>query len=116
MEQMTEAEVLHHSDAYLAELVADKRLGSLAPRICHHIFPRDGAKADCYIPELPRKLRAIVPEARIDVLGDPVGIEVWQETEPERTWLSPLISALHRAADECSAVYAGWSYEPRRVD
>jgi hypothetical protein len=68
MSPTTEPELLASSDACFAELLAAKRLGAVYPRICHHFFPRDGEQTDCYIPELPRMIRAIVPEAWIDVL------------------------------------------------
>lgn len=114
MTPFTEAVLLADSDAYLAKLEATGRLGAIEPRVCHHFFPLDGADSNAYLPELPVKLAEIDPEGLIDVIGDPVGLEVWDLLEPTASWLGPRISAFHNAAIECSAVYGGWSYEPKR--
>lgn len=113
MTPFTEAELLAQSAAYLAELEADGRLGSQRPRVCHHFWPLDGAGPDVYLPQLPRLIAKIDPTGHIDVIGDPVGVEVWNVTEPNASWLHPRIGAFHAAAVSCSAVYGGWSYEPR---
>jgi len=113
MTPFTEAELLADSTAYLVELAANGRLGAEEPRVCHHFFPLDGAKPDIYLPRLPKLIARIDPAGLIDVLGDPVGLEVWNLIEPNALWLKLRIVAFHAAATACSAVYGGWSYEPK---
>lgn len=114
MRPSTEAEFLNNLETYLDDLKKAGRLGANEPRVCHHFFPLDGAPANAYLPGLPEKLAKIDPEGLIEVIGDPVGLEVWDLLEPAMSWLAPRISAFHKAAVEHQAVYAGWSYEPRR--
>ncbi|MBB3911449.1 hypothetical protein [Sphingomonas desiccabilis] len=114
MTPFTEAELLADSAEYLAQLEASGRLGAAEPRVCHHFFPLDGASEDAYLPALPSALAELDPDALIAVIGDPVGVELWQLVEPDRNWLTGQIRAFHLAAVSCSAVYAGWSYEPER--
>lgn len=114
MTPYTEAELLADSTSYLAELRESKRAGAANPRVCHHFFPLDGAPTDAYLPRLPEMISDIDPSGLLEVIGDPVGIEVWYLQEPDDKWLTPLIKSFHAAAVSCCAVYGGWSYEPRR--
>ena len=113
MEPYTEAELLAESAARLLELEASGRLGAKEPRVCHHFFPLVGAKPDAYLPLLPKLIAGIDPSGSIDVIGDPVGLEVWDLVEPDALRLEQRMVAFHAAATACSAVYGGWSYEPK---
>ena len=112
MAPYTEADLLSESADYLAQLERTGRLGAIRPQVCHHFFPLDGPSEDAYLPALPIALSTIDPSAHIDVIGDPVGIELWHSIEPDRITLEEQIRAFHGAAVSCCAVYAGWSYEP----
>ena len=114
MKPFTETELLENSAAYLAELTASGRLSDSAPRVCHHFFPLDGATPDAYLPALPELVVRISPSSLVDVIGDPVGLEVWDAMRPDASWLDQRIRAFHDAATSCSAVYGGWTYEPAR--
>lgn len=116
MTPYTEAELLAESAAYFAELEASGRSGAVHPRVCHHFFPLDSASENIYLPALPKALAELDPEALITVIGDPVGIELWQLLEPEEVRIADQIRIFHATAVRCSAVYGGWSYEPARSE
>jgi hypothetical protein len=108
-------ELIEQSAQYFEQLKGEARLGHRKPWVCHHFFPLDGAPEDVYLPALPVRLKALSNDAAgMDVIGDPVGIELWFAKEPTPEWIDPLVKAYHEAAIACSAVYGGWSYEPDR--
>lgn len=116
MTPYTEAELLAESAEYFAELNASGRINAMHPRVCHHFFPLDGATEDVYLPALPKALAELDPDALIDVIGDPVGVELWQLKEPEEARIADQIRSFHATAVRCAAVYGGWSYEPRQPE
>lgn len=116
MTPFTEAELLANSAAYIAELEASGRGGAAHPRVCHHFLPLDGAMKDAYLPGLPRALAELDTDALIDVIGDPVGVELWQLLEPEEARIAEQIRTFNATAVQFDAAYSGWSYEPRQPD
>jgi len=116
MTPYTEAELLGDSAAYFAELKDSGRSGATHPRVCHHFFPLDGAPENAYLPALPNALAEIDPDALIEVIGDPVGVEMWQLREPDEARITDQIRKFQSAAVSCVAVYGGWSYEPKRSE
>lgn len=111
MQPFTEAELLAKSAAYLGELKESGRLQNGSPRVCHHFFPLDGADLNVYLPILPEIIANVSPGSEVDVIGDPIGLEVWDFQKPATAWLNPRIRAFHAAAVACSAVYGGWTFE-----
>jgi hypothetical protein len=114
MTPFTEAELLANSAAYFAELMNSGRCGAAHPRVCHHFWPLDDAMEDAYLPLLPNALAELDPDALIDVIGDPVGVELWQLLEPDEARIADQIRDFHATAVRFGAVYGGWSYEPRQ--
>ena len=116
MTPYTEAQLLTDSAKYFVELTVSNRLGAAQPRVCHHFFPLDGAPEDAYLPDLPMLLAELDPDAFIDIIGDPVGVELRQRVEPDQDRITGQIRAFHSVAVSCAAVYGGWSYEPERSE
>jgi hypothetical protein len=90
--------------------------------LCWHFWPTNGGRDtngvdwdERYLEPAKDYIARHFPDATADLVGGPVGIELWENICPTRTWLHGRVDEMARFADETGIRLAGWSYEPRGV-